>query len=130
MADGKQVTGGGGPEPGNELADNARTQLPRDQGNDDDDERCQHRREDAQPARRLAKKSLAQSSEQRRQRALVVVGNGRVPRRDAKIQLVPVVAVAICEGHHHDELRQGNRHDGRPRKWRSRTHAGCHHLTH
>ena len=69
-------------------------------------------RQHAQTARVFAEYRFGQPAEQRRQRRLIVVPPGRVPRGDAEVELVAVVAVAVRG---RDEQRSSAAATGRTR---------------
>ena len=70
--------------------------------------------ESPQPARVVPEEPLGQAPDQRRQRWLIVVAPGGVPRGDAEVELVPVIAVAVCGCDEQQKLGGGNQQDERP----------------
>ena len=110
MADRHRCAGGCSRERGHGLTCAACTELPGDERDEHDDDRDRDGRHDAQTTGVFAEGRFRQPAEQGRQRRLIVVPPGRVPRGDAEVELVAVVAVAVRG---RDEQRQLGRSDGK-----------------
>src|SRR5829696_4637719 len=110
--------GRSGRERSDRLSRTSGAELPRDRRDEHHDERDRDRRDDAQPARRLAEQRLREAPDQRRQRRLVVVPPGWVLRGDAEVQLVAVVTVAVRRGEEQQQFAGRDREDKRPRDGR------------
>ena len=119
MPDRHRGPGRSGRERSDRLSRTSGAELPRDHRDEHHDERDRDRRDDAQPARRLAEQPLREAPEQRRQRRLVVVPPGWVPRGDAEVQLVAVVAVAVRRRDEQQQFGGRDREDKRPRDSRA-----------
>ena len=124
MADRHRRTRGGSRERGHCLACAARTELAGDERDEHDHDRDRDGRHHAQTAWVFAEYRFRQPAEQRRQRRLIVVPPGRMPRGDAEVQLVAVVAVAVRG---RDEQRELGRSDGKNERPRDGGAAAIHH---